>query len=177
MDWLRNNYDKAILAAACLLLLACCALIIVRARSFPERFAGRDSSQPIDNAIKALPADAMRTALNKAKSPQNWLGHDGSLLVSRPYVLMDGALIDPLEGNKNLHEPIKNSWLIKYDLPYWESDIKEQDTDADGFSNLEEYLAGSDPRDKNSIPPFYTKLRLLAIHLKAVPPHLHRHAR
>ncbi len=74
---------------------------------------------------------------------------------------MDGALIDPLEGNKNLHEPIKNSWLIKYDLPYWESDIKEQDPDADGFSNLEEYLAGSDPRDKNSIPPFYTKLRLL----------------
>ena len=82
------------------------------------------------------------------------MGHDGSLLVSRPYVLMDGALIDPLEGNKNLHEPIKNSWLIKYDLPYWESDIKEQDTDTDGFSNLEEYLAGSDPRDKNSIPPF-----------------------
>ena len=61
MDWLRNNYDKAILAAACLLLLVCCALIIVRARTFPERFAGRDSSQPIDNTIKALPADAIRT--------------------------------------------------------------------------------------------------------------------
>jgi len=161
MDWLRKNYDKAILTSACLLLLVCSALIIVRVQSFPERFAGRDSSQPIDNTIKALPTDAIKVAQNKVKSPQNWLGHDGSLLVSRPYVLMDGALIDPLEGNKNLHEPIKNSWLIKYDLPYWESDIKEQDPDADGFSNLEEYLAGSDPRDKNSIPPFYTKLRLL----------------
>ena len=47
MDWLRNNYDKAILASACLLLLVCSALIIVRVQSFPERFAGRDSSQPI----------------------------------------------------------------------------------------------------------------------------------
>jgi len=74
---------------------------------------------------------------------------------------VDGALIDPLEGNKNLHEPIKNSWLIKYDLPYWESSIKEQDPDGDRFSNLEEYLAATDPRDKNSVPPFYTKLRLL----------------
>ena len=67
MDWLRNNYDKAILAAACLLLLVCCALIIVRARTFPERFAGRDSSQPIDNTIKALPADAIKIALNKGQ--------------------------------------------------------------------------------------------------------------
>lgn len=161
MDWLKKNYDKAILAAACIALLACCGLIISRAQSFSEQFVGRDSPQPQDNTIKSLPAEDLRMALGKVKSPQNWRGHDGSLLVSRPYVLMDGALIDPLEGNRNLHEPIKNSWLIKYDLPYWESNIKEQDADGDGFSNLEEYLAGSDPRDKNSIPPFYTKLRLL----------------
>ncbi|HEY5741022.1 MAG TPA: Amuc_1099 family pilus-like system protein [Terrimicrobiaceae bacterium] len=161
MDWLRNNYEKAILIVASLVLLACCGLIISQALSFSERFAGRDSSQAPNNTIKALPADVLRTALEKLKAPQNWLGHDGSLLVSRPYVLIDGTLVDPLEGNKNLHEPIKNSWLIKYDLPYWESDIKQQDADADGFSNLEEYLAGSDPRDKNSVPPFYTKLRLV----------------
>ncbi|HEY5814466.1 MAG TPA: Amuc_1099 family pilus-like system protein [Terrimicrobiaceae bacterium] len=161
MDWLRNNYEKAILIVASLVLLACCGLIISQALSFSERFAGRDSSQAPNNTIKALPADLLRTALEKVKAPQNWLGHDGSLLVSRPYVLIDGTLVDPLEGNKNLHEPIKNSWLIKYDLPYWESDIKQQDADADGFSNLEEYLAGSDPRDKNSVPPFYTKLRLV----------------
>jgi hypothetical protein len=161
MDWLRKNYDKAILTLACLALLACCGLIISHARSFPDRFAGRDSPRPPDTTIKALPTDALKEALEKVKSPRNWLGHDGSLLVSRPYVLMDGSLIDPLEGNRNLHEPIKNSWLIKYDLPYWESDIKEQDADGDGFSNLEEYFAGSDPRDKDSIPPFYTKLRLV----------------
>jgi len=161
MDWLKNNYDKAILTLACLALLACCGLIIGHARSFSDQFTGRNSPKPPDNAIKALPTNALTAASEKVKSPQNWLGHDGSLLVSRPYVLVDGALIDPLEGNKNLHEPIKNSWLIKYDLPYWESDIKEQDADGDGFSNLEEYLAGSDPRDKNSVPPFYTKLRLL----------------
>jgi hypothetical protein len=161
MDWLRHNYDKAIVTLACLALLACCGLIISHARSFPDRFVGRDSPRPPDTTIKALPTDALKGALEKVKSPRNWLGHDGSLLVSRPYVLMDGSLIDPLEGNRNLHEPIKNSWLIKYDLPYWESDIKEQDADGDGFSNLEEYLAGSNPRDKDSIPPFYTKLRLV----------------
>ena len=160
MDWLRKNFDKAILMIASIALLACCGLIISSVLSFPDHFTGRNSPKPPDNAIKPLLTGALTAASEKLKSPQNWLGHDGSLLVSRPYVLVDGALIDPLEGNKNLHEPIKNSWLIKHDLPYWESTIKVQDPDEDRFSNLEEYLAGTDPRDKNSLPPFYTKLRL-----------------
>jgi hypothetical protein len=160
MDWLRKNFDKAILLAAAITLLVCCGLIIRSALSFRDHFSERNSPKQ-DNAITPLPTATLAAASARLKSPQNWIGHEGSLLVSRPYVLVDGALIDPLEGSKNLHEPIKNSWLIRYDLPYWESNIKEQDPDEDRFSNLEEYLAGTDPRDGNSIPQFYTKLRLL----------------
>jgi hypothetical protein len=161
MEWLKNNYEKASLNVAGVALLISCAWIITRALSFSQQLTGRDSSKPPDNAIKALPADALATASKMLKSPQNWIGHEGSLLVSRPYVLVDGALIDPLESVRNLHEPIKNSWLVKYDLPWWESDVANQDPDGDGFSNLEEYLADTHPGDKNSHPPYYTKLRLL----------------
>lgn len=161
MDWLSKNFDKAILILAALVLLAGCGLLIGRALAFRDQFAETNSPMPPNSVIKQLPTDALTVASSKINSPQHWIGHEGSLLVSRPYVLLDGALIDPLEGSRNLHEPIKNSWLIRYDLPYWESNIKDQDPDEDRFSNLEEYLAGTDPRDKNSIPPFYTKLRLL----------------
>jgi hypothetical protein len=161
MDWLSKNFDKAILVVAALVLLVCCTLIIGRAMAFRDQFAKTNNPKPPGSVIKPLPVDALTLASERLKSPQNWIGHEGSLLVSRPYVLVDGALIDPLEGSKNLHEPIKNSWLIRYDLPYWESNVKDQDPDEDRFSNLEEYLAGTDPRDRNSIPAFHTKLRLL----------------
>jgi hypothetical protein len=77
MEWLKNNYEKAILSIASLALLVSCALIIARVLSFSEQFTGRNSPKPPDNAIKSLPTDALAAASKKLKSPQNWMGHDG----------------------------------------------------------------------------------------------------
>jgi len=161
MDWLKRNYERAILGFVAIAALVCCGLIVSNVLSFSGQFAGRNSSKPHDNVIRPYPVDAITEVMAKIKVPRIWGVHDGSLFISRPYVLKDGVLIDPLEGSVDLHPPIKNSWLIKYELPYWESDVKDQDPDEDHFSNLEEFLAGTDPRDKNSVPPYYTKLRLL----------------
>ena len=165
MDWLKQNYEKAILGVAALALLVCGVLVILSVQSFPEQFAGRDSSKPKDNNIKPYPTDVLVAAAATVGKPGTWANHDGSLLVSRPYVLkVDEAgnktLIDPTESEIPLHPPIKNAWLISNGLPYWESDVKDQDPDEDHFSNLEEFLANTDPGDKNSVPPYYTKLKL-----------------
>ena len=160
MEWLKKNYEKAVLAITALVLLACAGLIISNVQSFPEQFAGRDSSKPQDNTIKPYPTDVLLAAVDRVKNPRTWGVHDGSLFVSRPYVLKENVLIDPTESPSNLHDPITNSWLLKHGLPYWESDIKDQDPDEDRFTNLEEFLADTDPRDKASVPPYYTKLQL-----------------
>lgn len=160
MDWLKNNYERTLLALAALALLACSGLVINKVLGFPEQFAGRNSPKAADHTIKPYPTETLTDSSGRVSAPPSWRNHDGSLFLSRPYVLKDNMLIDPLEGESDLHPPIKNSWLIKYDLPYWESDIKDQDSDEDRFSNLEEYVAGTDPRDKASVPPYYTKLRL-----------------
>jgi hypothetical protein len=160
MDWLKKNYDRAILALAALALIGMSAFAILSATAFPAQFSERNSPKPPDNTIKPLPAEAIASAVAIVEKPRSWGGHDGSLFVSRQYVLKDENLIDPLEGDKDLHPPIKNSWLVKYDLDYADADVKDQDPDEDRFSNIEEYLAGTDPMDKKSVPPYYTKLRL-----------------
>lgn len=160
MDWLKQNYERAILAVAILALIGSSVFIVLGSQDFPNAFASRNSSKRPDNTIKPLPIETLQTASQSVDKPKNWTSHDGSLFISRPYVLLDNELIDPLAAGKDLHAPITNAWLIKYDLPYWEGDIKDQDPDNDRFSNLEEFLNNTDPLDAKSVPPYWTKLRL-----------------
>jgi len=52
------------------------------------------------------------------------------------------------------------AWKEQYGFDLADPKVGDQDTDADGFTNREEFQAQTDPTDKVSHPPFITKLRL-----------------
>jgi len=161
MEWIKSHYDKAVLLLAALLGLSSAIMVILSVKALPEAFAGRDSTKPPNNTIQPPAQERLEAAAARLAQPGQWGVHEGSLLVSRPYVLTDASiLVDPLEGGEPLHPPVPNAWLIQHGLDYADSSILDQDADADGFTNLEEYLAGVDPGDKTATPPYYTKLRL-----------------
>jgi len=160
MDWIKNNYERALLGVSALALIACAGWLSLQARSFPETFSDRNSSKKPDNTIAPPDVKSVEAAAALSSAPGAWTPHEGSLFVSRPYVVKEGKLYDPVEGGELLHPPITNAWLMKYNLDYSAPDIREQDPDNDRFSNLEEFLAGTDPTNDKSVPPYYTKLRL-----------------
>jgi hypothetical protein len=51
-----------------------------------------------------------------------------------------------------------NKYLRDNDLEYLSPNVGDLDPDADGFSNLEEFNANTNPRDAKSTPPVETKL-------------------
>ena len=55
---------------------------------------------------------------------------------------------------------IPDEWENRYELGA-NIDDAAQDADSDGFTNYEEYSAGTHPRDETSAPPPVTKLRLI----------------
>lgn len=160
MDWIKKHYERAILGAFALALIASSGWISWQALSFSENFTERNSSKKPDNTISPPDLKSVETAAQLAASPRSWSPHEGSLLVSRPYVLKEGKLIDPLERGEDLHPPITNAWLQKYDLDYGDITVKEQDPDKDRFTNLEEFNNGTDPTNEKSVPSYHTKLRL-----------------
>jgi hypothetical protein len=160
MDWIKKNYERTFLGLSALALIVCAGWLSVQAVSFPESFSGRNSPKKPDNTLAPPDVKSVEAAAALASTPGGWSPHEGSLFVSSPYVVRDGKLFDPLEGGDDLHPPIKNAWLMKYNLDYAAPDIRDQDPDNDHFSNLEEFLAGTDPTNDKSVPPYVTKLRL-----------------
>ncbi len=160
MDWLKKHYDAAILILLSLLMVALAVGFFLSASNFSQAFAERNSSKAPDHRLPAPPLEPIQRALKSMADLPTWAGHEGSLFVSRIYILKDGALFDPIDGDEPLHPPVENSWLLKYDLDYSRTDILETDPDGDGFTVLEEWKAKTDPTDPKSTPPLVSKLRL-----------------
>jgi hypothetical protein len=171
MDWVKKHYDLAILALATLILASTASWIALQPNlelegipPTPQRTDKFD--EPNLQAIE----DAKAAAVAPARWQPDPTGSKGSLFVSRRYLLKDGKLLDPIEGGDNLHPPIPNAWFIDNGLDLSRTDILQVDDDGDNFTNLEEFEAKTNPKDKSSAPRSFTKLQLVAY--KPQPFHL-----
>lgn len=174
MNWVKEKYDILILAIATLLLVSNAGWIVM-SRMEPEVIQA-GLIIPKDSVIPPVDLDAIRQASALAGSPSKWKSptdlpegapERGSLLVSRRYLLKDGKLIDPLaEGSDQLHPPLTNDWLLANGLDYTDMNIKEKDSDGDGFSNLEEFEKKTNPNDPKDAPASFYKLKYISYNSK-----------
>jgi hypothetical protein len=170
MNWIKRNYDQFILALVALLLLGLSALLISSAMSFQQTFAGIRGQVLHNNTVPPVDLGEMNNATAALQNPARWelKGDQGSLFVSIPYIASGDDLIDPRTSPKPLHPPVPNRWIIDHKLDILDNNVLNEDPDGDGFSNLDEWKNvkgdgsdSTDPQDKSSHPPYWTKLRFV----------------
>lgn len=162
MEYLKANYARLLLIVAALALAGTAFYVVSANNEFRSNFvppaaSGRGAPFAPNEGLAALKAEA-----GKLSEPGNftWESGEGSLFVSRVYLLREGELVDILESDTQLYPGVPNEWILQYGLDYGDRDLMSKDTDNDGFSNEDEFRAGTNPCDAASKPPLWTKLRL-----------------
>lgn len=162
MPDLKKYYDRYLLAAAGLVLAGAGVLLAFSSDSAKEAAVMPQASpqqEPFaaDEVVEVLRTD--RAAMDERRAWSE-ATNGASTFVSRVYLLKDGGLVDILESGNELFPGIPNQWILTHGLDYLDAGLPERDPDADGFTNFEEFAAQTNPRDKNSSPEEWTKLRL-----------------
>jgi len=162
MDWIKKHYDRFALIILAVILAGSSGYLIWSVKQLPDSFAAAKASPPHQSKLTALENAALVAASQSLVKPAAWAKpkNDSSLLVSRTYVLKDGTLINPMEGDAKLHPPVPNKWFVDNGLPLLDGDVLTQDPSGCGFNNLEKWKEGCNPWDPASHPPYIVKLRL-----------------
>src|SRR5256886_898352 len=160
MDWLQKNYERVVLIAGVVILLVSAFCIFQRATGFQSQFTELQSHPTQRPASPPGKAKEAEDALQKLRQPPQWTfgGRSGLFVPEKHFIGTDGqpATLQTTE----VHPPVPNEWLEQFGLPIADADVLEQDSDNDGFNNLDEWSSHTNPTDGNSHPEYYAKLKL-----------------
>jgi len=168
----QGNYEKTILVISALIAIGVAVFLIFESQGFEESIALPQAAPR--NDFNAPDKQKVADAIETFKKKYLWVspvrnGKGAPLNKSVLLVMKEGKLFDLLLPEPKLREPMTNVFLVgdptknppETQLPnIFSPNVGALDADADGFSNLEEFNAKTDPRDASSMPPFTDKLSL-----------------
>ena len=168
MDWIKKHYDQFALAVISAVVLAFAIFLFLKTQNFGERFTDALSNPPQGDKVPPIVLDQIDRANSLLAKPPVWAvnaSDRGSLFVSERYMLdKDGNPTRPAAGSiyadSLTGKPIPNVWFLDNNLPLFDSTVRLQDPDGDGFPNEVEWRWNTDPNRKDSHPPYYAMLFL-----------------
>lgn len=169
MSWFAKNYEKAAIGGAAVAALGFAALGYLKVSGVPEDFnipVLGDGNNKVEVAGADLVTKATSSSARQLVVPeQEAAGRPVDLLTGIPlFIHRDnpGVVINLYEAPP-VHPPIPNKWWIEHRLDPGFADSPQRDSDADGYSNLEEFLAKTSPIDANDHPSLLDKLKFVDV--------------
>lgn len=164
MSWFAKNYEKAALGGTVALAFGLAFMGYSKFSSVEQDFGTGLKGQGNNNAAVRA-ADLIPKTLASLKLDRTWnQALDGDrpvdLFTGIPLFISSLAPEKPIDLLKDapVHPPIPNIWWIENRLDPGFADSPNRDPDQDGFSNLEEFNAKTDPNSAKSLPSLIAKL-------------------
>ena len=193
--FLAEHYDKLVLGATLVVLLASLVALLVSAGSnraeaakFGRRIRQLESTERRN--VSRIPDLVFAIAHAAADGAYSMSGTNVAFLVAPERVACvkcaqpipisadscpwcsaeqpdENAAID--ESWDSDSDGMPDEWEKKFSLDPFSAEDAALDPDTDGFTNLEEFQGGTDPRDAKSHPPRFAFLRVRSIDVEPFP--------
>ncbi|HCN76155.1 MAG TPA: hypothetical protein DIT13_03045 [Verrucomicrobiales bacterium] len=160
----NGNYEKVLLGVCALVAVGIAGFLVWQSQQFEERLTRLQASSKNDPGQP--PTEIVKATIQRLVEKVSWVspvikGKPVPLNKSVRLVLKGDQLIDLMTEEVQLRPPMPNSFIVANDLPnYLFANFGDLDADEDGFSNLEEFNAKTNPKDSGSHPPVTDKLFL-----------------
>lgn len=164
MNQRTGNYEKKLLVAMALLAIAVAGLLIWKSSGLQDTLVLKKVT-PKDE-LGEIPVAKAEEATKRLSTVFDWKapvlsGKAVPLNKSILLVVKDDQLFDLFVPDPALRPPMTNEFLVSNDLPdILHANVGELDPDEDGFSNEEEFMAKTSPKDPASKPAATNKLFL-----------------
>lgn len=173
MSWISDNYEKAAIGGAAVVALALAAVIFKNKGAVEEASVLPSFEKNGDVAVLGLPIiTETKTSLGNEHiiTQPDDEGRKLNLFTGVPLFAKKDDRKNPVDLPKSppIHQGMQNTWWLKYGIDPGNSDAPEQDADADGFTNREEYVAETIPTDFASHPDPVSKLKVDSVKTEQV---------
>jgi hypothetical protein len=164
MSWFSKNYEKAALGGSVAIALGFAYMGWSKFGAVEQDFGAGLRGKGNSNTAVAN-ADLIPKAEASLKLDRTWnqaedTGRKVDLFTGIALFVSSRAPEEPVDLPKAepVHPPIPNTWWIENRLDPGFGDSPSRDPDEDGFSNLEEFTAKTDPNSSKSVPSLIAKL-------------------
>lgn len=145
---IKKDFEKILVIILSLLAIVFAGLLFRNIFSFNDKHftMGDFVKKEVDDVEMAATSKAIERLNQKVNWRPPFKGQKPfPLMVSTPRVLSGGQIYDLTLSEPKLRPPVPNSWLLENQLSFQKADVLMLDEDSDGFSNFEEYKAGTNP--------------------------------
>lgn len=163
MSFFKNNVHWLLLSTTAAISVAGSFFLFQDIKEFPDALEKLYPRQVAIKKPQPIRLDSVEAATKLVATPGQWNAeHNNLLFVSEPYLLEADGPKRPKEGSLHRHSKtgasIPNAWFLQFGLKLRQPNITQEDSDGDGFTNEEEWLAGTDPTDASKHPLLITKV-------------------